>query len=196
MKTTPWYEASVLLLAVPVLAVCTPDATGPQGPGDATAPAALLGVAKSQPIPASGGPVFLAADGTITQTAVTGLEVRLAGPNTILEQTTAGSVSGTLSGSYEDRFTVVIHPSGRFNAHGTLTCECTVDGKQGVLVLVLTDTGEIVSPDVATFAGRFVIKRGTGELSGLRGVLELEGTVDIPSGLSTMTYSGQLHFHP
>jgi hypothetical protein len=195
MKTATWYATSVVLLAVPVLAACTPDATGPQGLRDATAPAALRGVARAQPIPAFGGPLFLAANGTITQTAVTGLEVRPAGPNTILEQTTVGSLGGTLSGSYEDRFTVVIHRGGRFNAHGTLTCECTVDGRQGVLVLVVTDTGEIVSPDVATFAGRLVIKSATGELAGLRGVLELEGTVDIPSGLSAMTYSGQLHFH-
>ena len=55
------------------------------------------------------------AAGTFTQTAITGLEVSQAGPNTILQQTSIGSVSGTLSGSYTDDLRVVIHPNGRFN---------------------------------------------------------------------------------
>ena len=136
-----------------------------------------------------------AASGTVTQEAITGFELRLAGPNIVIEQSTTGSVSGTLTGTYEDSFTVVIHPDGRFNAHGTLTCQCTVEGAQGVLELVVTNTGEEIN-GVPTFEGRFVIKGGTGDLSGLSGLLDLVGTVDVPSGLSTITYSGRVHSHP
>lgn len=137
-----------------------------------------------------------AAEGTFTQTGITGFELRFAGPNTIIEQTTAGSVSGTFTGSFEDSLKVVIHPNGLFNAQGTTTCECAVEGKEGVLEFVVVDTGEPAGPDSATFEGRAVITRATGELSGLHGVLEVEGTVDLLSGLSTLTYSGQIHFHP
>lgn len=136
-----------------------------------------------------------AASGTGAQTAITSFEPRTAGPNLIFEQTSTGTLNGTLTGTTEDSFTAVIHPNGRFNAHGILTCECTVDGKSGVLELASTNTGEQVD-GVPTFAGRFVIKRGTGELSGLRGVLEFEGTVDLQTGLNTLTYSGQIHSHP
>lgn len=139
---------------------------------------------------------FTAAAGTINQTSVTSLEVRLAGPNQILEQTTEGSMSGTLSGSFEDRIEVVIHPNGRFNAHFTITCTCTVEGREGVLHIMAEDTGELVSPDVATFAGRAVITGGTGELSGLRGLLQIDGTVDVQSGLAMSTYSGEIRFTP
>lgn len=136
-----------------------------------------------------------AASGTVTQEAITGFELRLAGPNIVIEQSTTGSVSGTLSGTYEDSFTVVIHPDGRFNAHGTLTCQCTVEGEQGLLELVVTNTGEEIN-GVPTFEGRFVIKGGTGDLFGLSGVLDLVGTVDVPSGLSAIIYSGRVHSHP
>lgn len=137
-----------------------------------------------------------AADGTSIQTAITSLDVRAAGPNTILEQTTEGLFSGTLAGAFEDELKVVIHPNGNFNAHFTITCECTVEGRQGVLEIVAGDTGELLGPDRAVFAGRAVIRGGTGELSGLRGVLAIEGVVDVTTGLATYTYSGTIHFRP
>lgn len=158
----------------------------------ASAAVALVLVGAVGPVQASQP---TAASGTVIQTAITSLEVRFAGPNIILEQTTAGSVSGTLSGSYQDSFTVVIHPNGTFSAHGTLTCACTVDGKSGVVELALTNTGEILN-GIPTFEGRYAINGGTGELAGLRGVLEFEGAVDLQTGLSTSTYSGQIHSHP
>lgn len=131
-----------------------------------------------------------AATGTFKQDAVTGLEVRQAGPNTILEQTSVGSVSGTLSGSYTDDIRVVIHPNGRFNAHFTIRCECTVEGETGIVELVASDRGQIVSSTLAAFAGRAIITGGTADLSDLRGVLQIEGTIDLSSGLSEYTYSG------
>jgi hypothetical protein len=136
-----------------------------------------------------------AASGTFTQEATTGFAIRFAGPNVIVEQTTMGSVVGTLAGTFEDSLRVVIHPNGRFTAKGTITCQCTVDDKQGLLAFVVADTGEEVN-GVPTFAGRAVITGATGELAGLRGVLEVAGTVDVMTGLSTFDYSGQIHLHP
>lgn len=175
-----WTHLSILLLALGSTACA--DVVAPDAP-HAEAPS--LAVVQAPP--------HTLAVGTFTQTAITSLDVRLAGPNTILEQRSAGSVAGTLSGSYEDDLRVVIHPNGRFNAHFTITCDCTVDGKQGELQFVATDRGELVSPGLAAFAGRAVITGGTGELSDLRGVLAIEGTIDLQSGLATYDYSGRIH---
>lgn len=147
----------------------------------------LMGIAMASPP--------TAASGTITQGEVTGFDIRFAGPNVILTQSTAGTVNGTLQGTYQDTFRVVIHPNGKFNAHGKLTCECTVGGRSGVLELSVTNTGEEID-GVPTFEGRFVIKRGTRELAGLHGVLTMGGAVDPATGLSTIDYAGQIHFDP
>lgn len=136
-----------------------------------------------------------AASGTITQDAITGFDIRFAGPNVIVTQSTAGSISGTLDGDFEDTTRVVIHPNGRFTAKGTLTCQCTVEGEVGTLEFVVSDTGKEID-GVPTFEGRYVIVGASGELSGLRGVLQMDGTVDPTTGLSSINYSGQVHTHP
>lgn len=171
-----------IMLLVALAGACDQPAAPNAGQAEATQ---TLAMAQASP--------HTTASGTFTQTAISGLEARLAGPNTILEQTSTGSVNGTLSGSYADDIRVVIHPNGRFNAQFTITCQCTVEGKQGALELVATDRGQLVGPNLATFAGRAVITGGSGELSNLRGVLEIEGSIDLASGLSTYTYSGRIH---
>jgi hypothetical protein len=135
------------------------------------------------------------ASGTSTQTGITSFEVRSAGPNVIFEQTTVGSINGTMTGVFQDSYRIVIHPNGHFSAQGTISCNCTVEGKSGVLELKLVDSGQITSPDTAILAGTAVITGGTGELADLRGIFAVEGIVDIQSGLATFTYSGQIHFH-
>lgn len=141
----------------------------------------------------SQSPNHMMATGTFNQTAITSLDSRAAGPNTMIAQKSTGTVFGTLSGSYTDDISVVIHPNGRFNAQFTISCECTVDGKSGTLELVASDQGELVSPTVATLAGQAVITGASGELSGLRGVLEITGTIDLVTGLATYDYSGTIH---
>ena len=179
------HAASVLILAA-LVGACEPMTAPDSGQ---SAPVASVHT------PAQSAQ-HMVASGTYAQSAITSLDVRLAGPNTIIEQTSMGSMAGTLSGTFTDEVRVVIHPNGRFNAKFTITCECTVDGKQGVLELNATDTGQMVGPGLAAFNGRAVIKGGTGELSGLRGVLDIEGTVDLASGLATTSYSGNIHFRP
>jgi hypothetical protein len=149
---------------------------------------AVVGVAQASPP--------TAASASLTQTAPTGFDIRFAGPNVILEQTTVGSVSGDWSGTFEDSLRLVIHPNGKFTAQNRITCACTVDGRSGDLELLVANSGEPDSQGVPTFAGRAVIKGASGELSGLRGVFDVAGTVDLLSGLSTTNLSGQIHFHP
>lgn len=195
MKSALTTMAATLLVLVGCNGASSP--TAPLAPSISNAAEASTASESSVETPAvAQASLPVEAAGTITQTAINSVDVRAAGPNTILEQTDEGMISGTLTGAFQDDLRVVIHPSGRFNAHFTITCECTVEGKQGVLELVAGDTGELISPDVAVFAGRAVINGGTGELSGLRGVLRIEGMVDVQSGLSTYTYSGNLRFRP
>jgi hypothetical protein len=182
------YEVMALTLVSALLAGCSAgDVTGPPNfPGHEAAKfSARAGAAlASAHIPAAG---------TFSQTAIVSREVRHAGPNTILEQRTRGVASGTLTGDLQDELRVVIHPSGSFNVHFTVTCVCTVEGREGVVELVANNTGELIG-SFAVYTGRAVITGGTGELSGLRGVLEFEGAVDLTSGLSTLAYSGTIHF--
>ena len=144
----------------------------------------------------SAASVMTAASGTFTQTAITSLDIHRPGKNTILNQTAVGTITGTLAGQFSDKLKVVIHPNGKFSAHFTITCACTVDGKQGNVEIVAGDTGELVSPTLAVFAGRAVIDGATGGLSGLRGVLRIEGTVNVTTGLATYSYAGDIHFEP
>jgi hypothetical protein len=132
------------------------------------------------------------AAGTFTQTGITSLQARSNGPNQLIEQTSHGIVSGTLSGTYTDDLRVNIHPNGTFNAHFTITCQCEVNGKQGTLEFVVNDRGRITGPTTAAFSGHAAILSGTGGLAGLRGVLEISGVVDLVTGLSTYSYSGRI----
>lgn len=176
---------SILLLAALAIA-CEP----------VVAPDAERSETMVPPLATAQASAFTAASGTYAQTAITSLDVRVAGPNTILAQTSTGSISGTLNGTFEDEIRVVIHPNGQFNAQFTITCDCTVEGKSGILEISATDTGELTSPESGTFAGRAVINGGTGGLADLRGHFEIMGTVDVLSGLSTTTYSGKIRFLP
>jgi hypothetical protein len=141
-------------------------------------------------------PMTIQASGTFTQTAITSLVPTSAGPNTILQQTSTGVLSGTITGPWEDRLHVVIHPNDRFTTQFVITCSCTVDGKSGTLTFRAQDSGELVSPGVAAFEGNAVILDATGELSGMRGSLRIEGTVDVATGLATYDYEGTLRFTP
>jgi hypothetical protein len=182
------YEVLALTLVSALLAGCSAgDVTGPTHvPDDETARFSAQAAAAL-------ASAHISAAGTFSQTAIVSFEVRQAGPNTILEQRTQGVASGTLTGDLQDALSVVIHPSGSFNARFTVTCVCTVEGREGLVELVANNTGELVG-SVGVYAGRAVITGGTGELSGLRGVLEFEGVVDLTSGLSTLAYSGTIRF--
>lgn len=180
-----WPKAALSMMAAAVLLACEQD---PVRVERVDATRLVVGNAAAS--------LKMAASGTLNQSTVTSLDARTAGGNTILHQTAVGAINGTLTGDFADDLKVVIHPKGKFNAHFTITCTCTVDGKVGVLEIVAGDTGELVSPTLAVFSGRAVINGGTGDLSGLRGVLQIEGTVDVTTGLATYGYAGDIHFEP
>ena len=144
----------------------------------------LVGVAHgSQPTSASG---------TYMVTEITSFMPRTVGNKTVIDQTASGAFSGTLAGPFEDEVTIDIHPNGLVKARGTMTCSCTVAGKSGSLEFVHVTAGEF---DEQTFEGRAIIRRATGDLSGLRGVLEIQGTLD-ENNMATVTYMGWVHSHP
>ena len=180
-----WPKAAISMLVAVMFVACEQD---PVRVASVNAPSPVVGNAAAS--------VKTAASGSFNQTAITSLEAQTAGGNTILHQTAVGVISGTLTGHFADDLTVVIHPNGKFNARFTITCSCTVDGKFGVVEFVAEDTGELLSPTLAAFAGRAVINGATGDLSGLHGVLQIEGTVNVTTGLATYSYTGDIHFAP
>ena len=107
MKKTTRFLASILVLALPVLAACT-DHTGPQGPTEVEASAPLSSAASLPAIPVSGSAVFFA-----TTVVVHSEEPTETGM--IQRSTGVVKLSGDVSGW------VLFHPTSEFDfAAGTL----------------------------------------------------------------------------
>ena len=180
-----WRKAAISMIAASVFVACDED------------PLRVQSVNAVRPVVGNAAAVVkTAASGVFNQTAITSLDVQTAGGNTILDQTSVGTISGTMTGHFADKIKVVIHPNGKFNASFTITCSCTVNGKFGVVEFVGNDTGELLSPTLAAFAGRLVINGANGDLTGLHGVLQIEGTVNVTTGLATYSYTGDIFFAP
>lgn len=131
--------------------------------------------------------------GFFEQTAITSLVPQQAGGNTKISQESVGLVTGTLTGTYVDDLKVTIHSNGTFNAHFNITCQCSLGGQQGVVEFVASDRGQMTGPTTAEFAGKATIIDASGGLAGLRGVLRIEGHVDLTTGLAKYSYAGTLH---
>ena len=168
-----------------VLTACGQSQEAPLGPeeGSAVLTAAAAAMSANK----------IEVAGTFAQTLITSIDVREAGPNTFISQTSEGTVSGTLNGTYEDDLRVTIHPNGTFTTQFTIKCSCNLAGEQGILDLVANDRGRVSGSGTATFAGQATIVAGTGGLADLKGVLKIEGTVDLASGLAEYEYHGLLH---
>ena len=124
---------------------------------------AVSAIAGVQPALAAQEPVgagsfqFLSA-GTITSS-------RMVGPDLVIDITTPAVIGGTLSGSLVFVETDVIHPDHSFDFSGTMTCQCTVDGGSGTIVIKARGRSAVDGSSV----GRFRIVDGTGGLAGIEG---------------------------
>jgi hypothetical protein len=109
--------------------------------GLAAAVAALIVAA---PV-AAGPPATGSGTGTIGLRAVT--PVRTAGGNVFQERDLAGTVTGTLVGTFEEHVSGVIHATGEVVFHGTMTFTGTVDGcGSGTFTLGVTGKGVAGAP--------------------------------------------------
>jgi hypothetical protein len=102
MNTARRCRASVLLLTVPALAACDPDATSPREAGEGPASSAALAASRSQPFPVSGSSVIFAATEIVhsQEPTETGM---------IQRSTVAGQLTGDVSGS------ILFHPTSVFD---------------------------------------------------------------------------------
>jgi len=125
------------------------------------------------------------ASGTFSEEPPSITVLRTAGGNTILSWITAGSLTGTVSGTLTDNATIVIHNTGTWDFQGLVTCSCTVGSQSGTLFLRYEGKGVAFGPSQA----KVVILSGTGGLANLHG----QGTFDLPAP-GAGTYSGQFHF--
>jgi len=111
---------------------------------------------------------------------------RQAGGNVFVDFTAPVDFSGGITGTATSTGTEAIHPTGDFDVRAVVTCDCSVAGRSGELVLLFTGTGSFPAQEKQ---GQFTVS-GSGGLTGIHG----EGTFT-QSGL-TGSYTAQIHFEP
>ena len=131
------------------------------------AAAATLIVAASV---AAAPPVTGSGTGTVGLRSVT--PVRVAGGNVFQERDLAGTVSGTLVGTFEEQVSGVIHPSGLVTFEGTMTFTGTIAGcGSGTVTLGVSGQGVAGAPvtessvRVIDSADNTIAVHGTGTVS-------------------------------
>jgi hypothetical protein len=131
-------------------------------------------------------PIHTTASGTLlshTQTLI-----RSADGNFFFNAVDVVVLTGGVTGTATDTYTLTAHPDGSITGHGIETCSaCTIGGQTGGYTEVFSFTA---TPNFATFAGQFAILSGSGGLSGLRG----EGTFQGAGFSETIDLS--YHFEP
>src|SRR5690554_4761532 len=98
--TKPWPHLALSIMAAALLTGCERDPVRASDVDLTKSPTADAAVQK------------VLATGMFDQTAITSLNVSTAGGNTILDQTSVGTITGTLTGHFDDDLKVVIHPNG------------------------------------------------------------------------------------
>jgi hypothetical protein len=121
-------------------------------------------------------------------------DMRIADGNTFLKTTENGLWFGTFSGTSTEDGKVVINSSGVWSFKGIVSFEGEVDGKAGKLTMRVVGS----RPDVLTdWEGKWVILRGTNELTNLRGQGIWWGPgASGPGSWGDIYYSGNIHFEP
>jgi len=134
--------------------------------GVAAAAATLIVAASVAAAPPAAG----SGTGTIALRAVT--PVRIAGGNVFQDRDLAGTVSGTLVGTFEEQVSGVIHASGLVTFQGTMTFTGTLAGcGSGTLTLGVTGRGIAGAPvtesnvRVIDSADNTISAHGTGTVS-------------------------------
>ena len=112
---------------------------------------------------------------------------RSAGGNAIIELRATVEYTGTFTGTSIVQGKVIAHPDGSANFHDVEVFTGTVNGVSGTVTLNLAGSNDSALNVKATST----IVSATGGLAGLRGTLNLAGTVRIPQG-PFGTYSGQI----
>jgi Protein of unknown function (DUF3224) len=112
---------------------------------------------------------------------------RSAGGNAIIELRATVEYTGTFTGTSTVQGKLIAHADGSANFHDVEVFTGTVNGVPGTVTLNLAGSNDSALNVTATST----IVSATGGLAGLRGTLNLVGTVRIPQG-PVGTYSGQI----
>jgi hypothetical protein len=129
--------------------------------------------------------------GTFTTTSSTFNSVREAGGNVIIDLSATLEYTGSLEGTSTLHGILIFHADGSANFHDFEVFTGTVNGVPGTLTFNLSGG----SNAEGVYHGNAVIRSGTGELSGMRGMLNQTGVALGPPG-PYGTYTGQVHFAP
>jgi hypothetical protein len=108
---------------------------------------------------------------------------------TLVSQTTTGTFSGTIDGTFTEVFIVAIFADGTLSFSGLDTCVCAVAGHSGIFEDRIAGTGTFPN-----FAGTLTVLRGTGNLQNLRATAKFTGTVG-SNHLASGNYTIRYRFH-
>ena len=112
---------------------------------------------------------------------------RTASGNVVIELVATAEYTGTFAGTSVVRGTIVVHADGSANFRDVEIFTGTVNGVPGTVTFRLTGSND---SDLDVRATNTIVE-ATGELSGLQGVLSLQGSVHFPEG-PYGSYTGQI----
>ena len=114
--------------------------------------------------------------------AVTSMQTRTAGGNTIITQQEVITITGVISGTCTGSETGIAHADGTANSHGTCVFTGTVDGK---------DVSATFQDNAVNKGTSFIGHFGTTQNSGVH----IRGSFQ-PTGPTSGTYTVNFHFNP
>jgi hypothetical protein len=129
--------------------------------------------------------------GAFAETSFVGAPVvpTTADGTTLIAQSTAGTFTGTIAGTFTEVISVAVFSDGTQTFSGLDTCICSVAGHPGTFVDSFKGSGV-----VPNFAGKLSVLRGTGNLANLHATAPFTGSVDLNTGLASGQYSIRYSF--
>jgi hypothetical protein len=129
--------------------------------------------------------------GTFAETSFVGTPsvTTTADGTTVFSQSTLGTYSGTISGTFTEVISGVVFPDGTQSFSGIDVCACSVAGRSGSFVDRFSGSG--VAPN---FVGILTVIRGSGNESNLHVTARFKGAV-AATGLASGRYTIRYRFH-
>ena len=141
----------------------------------------LVGAAQA----AEEGSSFIIATGSFADSSFIIVSTKTIGDVTYLGVMGAGTVTGTLTGTYVFAGIIEVHPAGEAIYHVIDKCKCTLAGKSGTIIFNEQGKGNFFTGD---FQANLDIIYATDGLKNLRGTGTLQGKQDTATLLTSGTY--------
>ena len=139
-------------------------------------------------VPAPTTPTAFSAGFSTVPNSTELVSFREADGNALVTVTDEVQFTGAFAGFSAEQISIVVHPDGSMEFHGSDLCNCTVAGSSGTITMLFSGNG---APDGSTI-GYISMGHGTGGLANLHGT----ATFLSSDGGTGGTWSGVYHFAP